>query len=105
MVTLIGKGTFHSMGLTSIHYPGFICSNSVPRFKERKKTSSIIQNKDIKFIGSSRNGLSKLKSDPISNLQYPTVIPSEMYCDLICILDGSSSHLATLDQTGMVVEM
>ena len=78
--------TGQSMGLISIHSSGFICSNSVPRLKEQKKISSILQSKGINILhlfGSSQNGLSKLKFDPILNLQYPTVISSEMYFDLI----------------------
>ena len=60
IITLTSKGTFHGMGLISMHSSGFICSNSVPRLKGRNETSSIIQNKGInilQFIGSSENGL------------------------------------------------
>ena len=49
IITSTGKGTFHGMGLVSIHYSCFICSNSVPRLKDRKKTSSIIQNEIPKW--------------------------------------------------------
>ena len=82
IITLTGKETFHGMGLISIHSSGFIRSI----FWFHLKVSSIVQNKGInmlQFIGSSQSGLSKLKFDPILNLQYPTVITSEMYCDLV----------------------
>ena len=41
IITLTGKGNFHGVCLISIHSSGFICSNSVSRLKEQKKTSSM----------------------------------------------------------------
>ena len=67
IMTLTRKGTSRSMGPISIHSSGSICSNLVPRLKERKEKSNILQNKGIstlQFIESSQNGVSKLKFDP-----------------------------------------
>ena len=86
IITVTSKTTFHGIGLTSIDFSGFIYSNSVPRLKEGKKTSSIVQNKGInilQLIGNPQSGLSKLKFNPILNFQYSIFILSEMYCDLI----------------------
>ena len=82
IITVTSKTTFHGIGLTSIDFSGFIYSNSVLRLKEGKKTSSIVQNKDInilQLIGNSQSGLSKLKFDPILNFQYSIFVLSEMY--------------------------
>ena len=59
IITVTSKTTFHGIGLTSIDFSGFIYSNSVPRLKEGKKTSSIVQNKGInilQLIGNSQSG-------------------------------------------------
>ena len=50
IIMLTGKGTFHGMGLISIHSSGFICSNSSPYLKGQKKTSTIMQNKGGKYL-------------------------------------------------------
>ena len=86
IVTLTGKGTFHGMGIISVNSSGFTFNDSVPRLKERRKTSSSICHKGIdvfQFIGSSQNGLSKIKFDSILQLKSPSIIPSAICYNLI----------------------
>ena len=84
IVTLTGQGTFHGLGMISIKSSVNATAPSVPRFKQRRKTSDFIENKGIKvkqFLGSSQKGLSNLKFDQILNLMQK--------CEYACFRDQS----------------
>ena len=100
IVTLTGQGTFHGMGMISIKSSVNATAPSVPRIKQRRKTSDFIENKDIKvkqFLGSSQKGLSNLKFDQILNLtcKHVSTRVSEINHDLVWHAGWFSRSLST----------
>ena len=70
-VTLTGKGTFHGMGVISASTFQMIKDVPVQRLSERKKTSDFVKKRGIPIVqypGKSRDGLLKLKMQPIEQL-------------------------------------
>ena len=104
ILTLTGKGTFHGMGIISMtsSTSGSKSPVVIKRLKKKLPSTAFIDDIGIpvlNFLGSSAQGLRKLKLKPSSELMSPYSLPVEWNYDMLWhisrfnkISSGSSRH-------------